>query len=336
MLLVFFVLVCFFAAAFTVLNGLRDAASAIAVTVRTRALTPTVAVLLAALFNLVGVLLSGTFALSLQDNLFSLHPDTGGLAILLAALVSALLWGLHQWWIGYPSSSTHALIGGIAGASLAAVIKGSPPLDGLGSTVLNLVVLPLLISPLIAFGLSYLLVFPIAWLSRYAQPNNIDQRFRRAQSVAASAVAFGHGLQDGSRIVALMLFALAALGASDPGASVWWLVLVVGVLMTAGTLIGGWRIGYTLAHRLVRVDPMRGLVAQSVSAAMLFAGGFGFQLPLATTQLTTAAVVGAGINQRFSVSNVPLGGKIALFWLLTPVACALLGGVFYLALSPLL
>lgn len=335
MTLVFFVLVCLLTAGFTVFNGLRDAPSTVAVAVRTRALTPTVAVILAAFFNLIGALFSGAFAASLGDQLFVLTPGTAGLAVLIAALLAALLWGLYQWRIGYPSSSTHALIGGIAGASVAAMIKGEQPPSGLVAAVTWLVIVPLVISPIIAFLLSYLMVFPLAWLSRYAQPNNINRRFRRVQGVAASAVAFGHGLQDGSRVVALMFFALAALGDNASDAVIWWVVLAAGILLTVGTLAGGWRIAYTLANRLVRVDPMRGLVAQSVSAIMLFVGGFGLHLPLATTQLTTAAVVGAGANQRFATSNVRLSGKISLFWLLTPVCCAMGGGIFYLALTPL-
>ncbi|WP_394940571.1 inorganic phosphate transporter [Psychromicrobium sp. YIM B11713] len=336
MALAFFILLCLFTATFAVFNGLRDASSTVAVAVRTRALTPTVAVLLAGVFNLIGALLSGGFAVSLQTQVFNFASGTTGLAILLAAVLAALFWGIYQWWIGYPSSSTHALISGIAGAAWVAGLKGASPSTGLGEAVVWLVLLPLLISPVFAFVFSYLVVFPVAWLSRYAQPNDINRRFRRIQGITASAVAFGHGLQDGSRTVALMLFALSAAGLSNSGAEVWWLTSAVGLLMMAGTLLGGWRISYTMAHRLVRVDPMRAVTAQSVSALMLFVAGFGFHLPLATTQLTTAAVLGAGANQRFAAGNIRLAGRIMLFWLLTPVSSAVFGGILYLALSPLL
>lgn len=332
----FLVLICLLAAAFSTLNGLRDAASTIAVAVRTRALTPTVAVVLAAFFNLLGALLSGGFALTLHNQLFVLRPGPEGLAIILAALVAALIWGIQQSWIGYPSSSTHALLGGIAGAAGAAMLKGSPGLSGLDTTLLFLVILPLLISPVIAFAVSYVLVFPIAWFYRHAQPSNINRRFRRAQAVAASSVAFGHGLQDGSRIVALLLFAFVAAGLGDLEGSIWWLTGGVGIFLTLGTLAGGWRIGYTLSDRLVKVDPMRGFVAQTVSATMLLIGSIGLHWPLATTQLTTASIIGAGVNQRFSVLNVRLVGKIVSAWFATPLICAVIAGVLYLALSPLL
>ena len=332
----FLVLICLLAAGFSALNGLRDVASTVAVAVRTRALTPTVAVVLAAFFNLLGATLSAGFALTLHEQLFVLRPGAEGLSMILAALIAALIWGIQQWWIGYPSSSTHALLGGIAGAASAAMIKGAPGLAGLDSTLIALVVLPLLISPVIAFAVSYLLVFPIAWFYRYAQPSNINRRFRRAQAVAAGSVAFGHGLQDGSRIVALLLFALAAAGFGDLDQLVWWLTAGVGVFLTLGTLAGGWRIGYTLSDRLVKVDPMRGFVAQTVSAVMLLIGSIGLHLPLATTQLTTASIIGAGMNQRFSVANARLVGKIGFAWFATPVVCAAIAGVLYLALSPLL
>ncbi|ABY24889.1 low-affinity inorganic phosphate transporter [Renibacterium salmoninarum ATCC 33209] len=333
---IFFALICLFAALFTMLNGVRDVASTIAVAVRTRALTPGIAVVLAGFFNLLGALLSGGLALALHDQLFVLRPGAEGLSIILAALIAALIWGIQQWWIGYPSSSTHALLGGIGGAAGAAMLKGAPGLAGLDSTLIWLVVLPLLVSPVIAFAASYLLVFPIAWFSRYAQPNNINRRFRRAQAVAAGSVAFGHGLQDGSRITTLLLFAVVAAGYGDLDGAIWWLACAVGIFLTLGTLAGGWRIGYTLSSRLVKVDPMRGFVAQSVSAVMLLIGSIGLHLPLATTQLTTASIIGAGVNQRFSVTNGRLAGKILLSWFATPVVSAVISGVLYLALSSLM
>lgn len=334
--IIFLVLICLLAAGFAMLNGIRDVASTVAVAVRTRALTPTIAVVLAAFFNLLGASLSAGFALALHEQLFVLRPGAEGLSMILAALIAALIWGIQQWWVGYPSSSTHALFGGIAGAAGAAMLKGAPGLAGLDSTLFALVLLPLLISPVIAFALSYLLVFPIAWFYRYAQPNNINRRFRRAQAVAASSVAFGHGLQDGSRIAALLLFALAAAGLGNLEHTIWWLTAGVGVFLTIGTLAGGWRIAYTLSDRLVKVDPMRGFVSQAVSAVMLLIGSIGLHLPLATTQLTTASIVGAGMNQRFPATNGRLAGKILLAWFVTPVVCAVMAGVLYLALSPLL
>ncbi|MCW1249208.1 inorganic phosphate transporter [Acaricomes phytoseiuli] len=340
MTIVFLSLVLLLAAGFTVLNGLRDAASTVAVAVRTRALTPTIAILLAAIFNFIGAALSTGFAASLRDQLFIMRPGVEGLAILLGAFCAALAWGLWQWRIGYPSSSTHALIGGIAGASGAAVLKGHPPLEGLMPMVLTLVVLPLLLSPVIAFVVAYLLVFPVAWLTRYAQHGSVQRKFRQAQAVTTSALALGHGLQDSARIVAVLAFALAAAelpsGTEDGSQLMAWLAIGVGLLLTAGTLLGGWRIAYTLSSKLIRVDPMRGMVSQAVSSVILLVGAIGMHLPLATTQLSTAGITGAGAHQGFARINLWLGGKIFGAWLLTPVACGLGAAVVYLAVSPLL
>ncbi|MGO4383638.1 anion permease [Specibacter sp. RAF43] len=323
------------AAIFAFLNGFRDASSAVALSVRTRALTPTIAVLLAGLFNFIGALLGVALAEALTHRLFTMPAGANGLILLLAALAGACLWGVYQWWRGYPSSSTHALIGGLVGASVGSALIGNPPLQGINSTLLTLVVLPLLLSPAIAFVLGFAAVYPTAWASRNTQPSLVNRRTRQLQSVAGAAVAFGHGLQDGQRTTAVVLFALVAAGAAGDGAVPGWVPVFTAVLLTAGTLCGGWRISYTLGQRLVRVDPLRGFVAQMVSAGLLFVGAIGLALPLSTTHTVTSAIAGAGQNQRFSVMNGRLMLRIVGMWVATPIACALLGAVFFLALSPL-
>ena len=327
------VLLC--AAIFAFLNGFRDASSAVALSVRTRALTPTIAVLLAGLFNFLGALLSVEIAEALRDRLFTVPSGNDGLILLLAALASACLWGVYQWWRGYPSSSTHALIGGLVGASLASAFIGRPPLQGIDSTLLALVVLPLLLSPVLAYVLSFAAVYPAVWTARNTAPHQVNRRTRQIQSVTSAAVAFGHGLQDGQRTTTVVLLALLAAGLSSGYEAPLWVTLFTAVMLTAGTLLGGWRISYTLGHRLVRVDPMRGFVAQMVSAVLLFVGAIGLNLPLSTTHTVTAATVGAGQNQQFSVTNGRLLMRVVGAWVATPIASALLGGVFLLALAPL-
>nr|WP_287929518.1 inorganic phosphate transporter [Arthrobacter sp.] len=323
------------AAAFAFLNGFRDVSSAVALSVRTRALTPTLAVLLAGLFNCLGALLSAFLVAAFASRLFTVPPGRTGLILLLAGLLGACLWGVHQWWRGYPSSSTHALISGLVGASLGAALLGRPPLQGINATLLTLVVLPLLVSPVIAFVLGFLAVYPTSWAFRNTAPGQVFRRTRQAQSVAGAAVAFGHGLQDGQRTTAVVLFALLAAGVGTAGATPAWVPVFTAVALTAGTLAGGWRISYTLGHRLVRVDPMRGFVAQIVAAALLFVGAIGLALPLSTTHTVTSAIAGAGRNQRFSVANGRVLGRIVWMWVATPFACAFLGALFFLALSPL-
>jgi len=323
------------AAIFAFLNGFRDASAAVALSVRTRALTPTIAVLLAGFFNLLGALLSVGLTAAFADRLFTVQPGSNGLILLLAALLGASLWGVYLWWRGYPASSTHALISALVGASLGSALIGRSPLEGIDAALLTLVLLPLLVSPVVAFILGFAAVYPTAWAARNTAPNQVNRRARQLQSVAGAAVAFGHGLQDGQRTTAVVLFALVAAGVAGVGEIPVWVPIFTAVLLTAGTLFGGWRISYTLAHRLVRVDPMRGTVAQMISAGLLFIGAIGLHLPLSTTHTVTAAIAGSGSNQRFADTNVWLALRVVGAWLATPVVCALLGAVFFLALSPL-
>ena len=329
-----FTAVVLLAAGFAFLNGFRDASTSVALAVRNRALTPSVGVLLAAFFNFVGALLSASLAVAASQSWINLPHGTDGLNILVAGLASACAWGLLMWRRGIPASSTHALVGGLAGAGLASLAIGGPGVAGVDQSLLFQVVLPLVLSPLVAYSGSFLLVYPATWVARYTQPNVVNQRFRRGQAVAAGAVAFGHGLQDGQRVSAVLLLALLAAGYSDGGIPAWVAALSA-VMMTAGTLLGGWRISHTIGYKITRIDPLRGSVAQTFSALMLFVGAIALHWPLSTTHTVTAGALGAGENQHFSVTNRKLVIRILWFWALTPLATCALAFVLALALSPI-
>jgi PiT family inorganic phosphate transporter len=332
----FLALVVVCAGAFAFLNGFRDASASVALAVRTRALTPTVAVLLAAMFNFIGAALSATFALAVSRTWVVLPEGENGLTILLAGLLSAVVWGIYTWWRGIPSSSTHALVGGLAGAGVASIALGGNPVAGVDNSLLFQVVLPLALSPMIAFLGAYLLVWPAAWAARYTPPNVVNSRSRRAQAVAAGAVAFGHGLQDGQRTSAVLVLALVAAGLFDDGGSLpLWVALLTAAMLTAGTLAGGWRISYTIGYRLTRMDPLRGLVAQLCSSMVLLVGAIGLHWPISTTHTVTAAVLGAGANQSFPDINRRWVLRILAFWVLTPAVTAAMAFVVGLSLSPL-
>jgi PiT family inorganic phosphate transporter len=331
----FFAVVVAATAGFTFLNGFRDASASVALAVRTRALTPTVAILLAALFNFAGAALSAALALEVSRSWVSLPQGNNGLTILIAGLVSAVLWGIYTWWRGLPSSSTHALVGGLAGAGLASVLVGGNAVIGVDNSLLFHVVLPLVLSPVIAFVGAYLLVWPATWAARYTPPSVVNSRSRRTQAIAAGAVAFGHGLQDGQRTSAVLLLALLASGLSDGGAMPAWVALLTAAMLTVGTLAGGWRISYTIGYKLTRIDPLRGFVAQLSSSVILLLGAIGLHWPVSTTHTVTAAVLGAGSNQGFPVTNRRLVLRILAFWVLTPVVTAAAAFVLELSLSPL-
>ena len=329
------VLVVALAAGFAFLNGFRDVSNAVALSTRTRALTPSIAVLLAAVFNFVGAMLSGTFVLAFTQSWITLPDGTSGLTMLASALAASILWGVYAWWRGIPLSSTNSLVGGLIGAGSASILVGGNSIGGVDGIVVTQVVLPLVLSPLIAFGAAYLLVWPVTWAARYTQPNVVNRRFRRAQAVSSAAVAFGQGLQDGQRTAAVILLAIVAAGFSGGDDVPLWILLLTAVMLTAGTLLGGWRISHTLGHKLIRVDPLRGFVAQTLTSVMLFIGAIGFQLPLSTTHTLTASVLGGGVNQRFHTVNRRLVRRILLFWVATPLVTAIAAFILELALSPL-
>lgn len=329
----FFALVVIFAGVFAFLNGFRDASTSVALAVRTRALTPTVAVLLAALFNFLGAALSATLALEVSRTWIQLPAGQNGLTILLAGLASAVLWGVYNWWRGIPSSSTHALVGGLAGAGVASVAVGGNSVGGVDTSLLFQVVLPLLLSPAIAFVGAYLLVWPASWAARYTPPNVVNGRSRRAQAVAAGAIAFAHGLQDGQRTGAVLILALLASGLSGGGSVPIWVALLTASMLTAGTLAGGWRISYTIGYRFVRLDPLRGFVAQLCSSVLLLVGAVGLHWPISTTHTVTTAALGAGTNQRFAATNRRVVIRVLTFWVLTPIVTAAAAFVLELALS---
>lgn len=324
------------AGGFAFINGFHDVSNSVATSVRTRALTPTVAVLLAALFNLVGALMSVSLAALFTGDRIMLPSGRTGLGILVAGLLAACSWGLLTWYRGKPSSSTHALLGGLAGAGVASAFLTDQSIAWSGNVFLLQIGLPLLLSPMIAFALSYLAVFPATWFLRNHSPRKVNNGNRMAQSVLTGAFALGHGLQDGQRTMAVIVLAMVGAGVYAGSEIPAWVQVFAAVLLAAGSLLGGWRITHTLSHRLVRIDPLHGMAAQGVSALMLFVGAIGFHMPLSSTHTMTSAIVGAGTNHRYATAHRRVVRAVLLVWITTAPATALLGATLYLAISPLL
>lgn len=323
--------------AFGFLNGFRDASNSVAAAVRTRALTPSIAVVLAACFTVVGTLLSTTFGSSLIAAVeFNVPEGSPGLAILLTAVLAAGGWGLFCWYRAVPMSSTQAVISGFAGASGASALLGGDGVHGVTRMLVGGVAVPLLLTPVIAFALSYLVVIPLTWRLRHASSSDVNSVGRAGQSITAGAVALGHGLQDGQRTAAMLTLALVAGHSSAPEGIPFWAQAVAAGCLGAGVLCGGWRITHTIAYRLVPIDPLRGMGAQTVSAAMLFVGAIALHMPLSTSQAVTSSIVGAGANQRFESVVWRRVAGVALYWVATPVACIAAAGVLFLAVHPLL
>lgn len=322
--------------AYAVLNGFRDASTAVAAAVRTRALRPGVAVLVAALFAFLGTLATSGLSVFLVGRLNLNLPDgVNGLKLLICGLLAGGGWALLCWWRGLPISSTQALISAIVGASGATAFVGEVSLRAAWSLLLSAVLIPMIITPFIAFAASYLMVIPATWLMRHDTASDVNARSRIGQSIAACAVALGLGLQDGQRTGAMIALVLITGHVMDPGPLTWAIQLSAGAALGLGVLLGGWRITYTVSRRLVNFDPLRGMVAQGVAAMMLYVGSLALHLPLSTTQAVTSAIVGAGSNQAFESVFWRNVSKVALHWILTPAICIVAGAILALASHPL-
>ena len=324
------VVVIALALGFDYTNGFHDAANAIATSVSTRALTPRVALTMAAIMNFVGALLGTAVAETIATSIVDLKDASGhqALVVIVAALVGAIGWNLITWWFGLPSSSTHALIGGLVGAGLAA------SLGVYWSSVYEKVVLPMVISPLVGFGLAFAIMLGVLWLLRNKAPAKTMRRFRLAQTVSASAMALGHGLQDAQKTMGVIYLALLTVGWADKDAGIpLWVKVCAAAAISAGTYSGGWRIMRTLGRKIIEVDPARGFVAESVSATVLYFNAYVLHAPVSTTHTVTSAIMGVGATKRASAVRWGVAKNIAVAWVLTIPAAAIVAALVYLVLN---
>jgi PiT family inorganic phosphate transporter len=324
------VVVVAFALGFDYTNGFHDAANAIATSVSTRALTPRTALLMAAVFNLVGAMLGTAVAHTIGSGIIDIgDARTGhtGLVVVLSAVIGAICWNLITWWFGLPSSSSHALIGALTGVGLAAGINVH------WDVILSKVVIPMIISPLVGFTLAFLAMVGLLWLFKNANPHKVTRRFRIAQTASAAAMSLGHGLQDAQKTMGVIVLALVAGGLHDGDTIPLWVKLSAASAISLGTYSGGWRIMRTLGRRVIELDPARGFVAETVAASVLYTTAFAFQAPVSTTHTITSAIMGVGATKRLSAVRWGVAGNIAIAWVLTIPAAALVAGIAYFTLS---
>jgi len=313
------------ALAFDYTNGFHDAANAIATSVSTRALTPRIALILAAVMNFVGALLGQKVAHTVADTLSIAGDDAEhALTIVLAALLGAIAWNLITWYFGLPSSSSHALIGGLVGAALAAgaTVKWSGVLDK--------VVIPMVLSPIVGFCLAFLVMLSIMWIFKSRPAAKVNRSFRGMQTISASALALGHGLQDAQKTMGVIFLALVASGHADANDPLpLWVIICAASAISLGTYSGGWRIMRTLGRKIIHLDPARGFSAESVGAAVLYSTAYIWQAPISTTHTITSAIMGAGATKRFSAVRWGVAGNIVTAWVLTFPAAGLAAATAY-------
>ncbi|GAA2242618.1 low-affinity phosphate transporter PitH [Rarobacter faecitabidus] len=327
------IIVVLLALAFDFTNGFHDAANAIATSIGTRALTPRAALIMAAICNLLGAMLGTHVAETIAHSIVNIdgQPIHSSLILVLAALVGAIGWNLITWWFGLPSSSTHALIGGLTGVGLAA---GVPVF---WKAITDKVVIPMFVSPIVGFTLAFLVMVGVLWLVRKARPNPTNRRFRIAQTASAAAMALGHGLQDAQKTMGIIMLALVAGGYYGKGDAIpFWVKISAALAISAGTYSGGWRIMRTLGRRIIELDPARGFVAESVSAIVLYVNAYALHAPISTTHTITSAIMGVGATKRLSAVRWGVAKNIVVAWVLTIPAAAIVGAVSYWILHGIL
>lgn len=312
------------ALAFDFMNGFHDAANSIATVVSTGVLKPAQAVLFAAFFNVIAIFI---FHLSVAATVGKgiVHPGIVDTHVVFGALVGAVTWNVLTWYYGIPSSSSHALIGGISGAVIAKA--GTSALIGAG--ILKTVIF-IFVSPLLGFLLGSLMMVAVAWIFRGFRPSRVDKWFRRLQLVSAGAYSLGHGGNDAQKTIGIIWMLLVATGfaaAEDKSPPTWTIVscyLAIGL----GTMFGGWRIVKTMGQRITKLKPVGGFCAETGGAMTLFlATALG--IPVSTTHTITGAIVGVGSSQRASAVRWGVAGNIVWAWVLTIPASAFVAGVAY-------
>ncbi|HEY0889413.1 MAG TPA: inorganic phosphate transporter [Nocardioides sp.] len=304
-------------------NGFHDAANAIATSVSTRALTPRVALFLAAVMNFVGAFLGQKVAHTVSD---TISPPDGshGLTIVMAGLLGAIAWNLITWYFGLPSSSSHALIGGLVGSALAAGVGVS------WDTVVEKVVIPMFVSPFVAFGLGFAVMLAIMWIFRRSSQHKAMRGFRVAQTISAAAMALGHGLQDAQKTMGVIFLALLTGGyVAESEGLPFWVIFAAAAAISLGTWSGGWRIMRTLGRRIIHLDPARGFAAESVAASVLYTTAYVVEAPISTTHTITSAVMGVGATKRFSAVRWGVAKSILMAWVLTFPAAGSVAALTY-------
>ena len=319
---VLLVVVVAVALGFDFTNGFHDTANAVATSVSTRALTPRLAVLIASGANLAGAFVTTAVAKTVGKDIVA--SDLITTKSVLAALLGAIAWNLLTWWLGLPSSSSHALIGGLVGAALAQSGENGVLWHGLAHKI----VIPALVAPLIAFGAAFLLLVVIYWLFQRLTRGVANRGFRLGQLASGTFMAFTHGANDAQKTMGVIALALFANGNLKEFDIPTWVKLAAGLSIAAGTYVGGWRIMRTLGQRLYKMEPESGFAAQVSAGATIWAATH-YGYPLSTTHVISGGVLGAGATQRLSAVRWGVAGNIVFAWVLTIPAAAAVAAAFY-------
>jgi inorganic phosphate transporter, PiT family len=316
------VVVVAFALGFDFTNGFHDTANAVATSVSTRAVSPRLAVLIAAIANLAGAFVTTAVAKTVGKGI--IDTSLANEKTILAALIGAITWNLITWWLGLPSSSSHALIGGLVGAAIANSGLQGVQWHGL----VHSVAIPAVAAPLIAFAGAFLLLLLIYWVLVRVTPGFANRTFRLGQLASGTWVAFTHGANDAQKTMGVIALALFESGHISHFYIPTWVIVSAGLAIALGTYVGGWRIMRTLGQRVISMEPASGFAAQTTAGVTIYvATRLGY--PLSTTHVISGSVLGAGATRRLSAVRWGVAGNIVFAWLLTIPAAGLVAAALY-------
>jgi inorganic phosphate transporter, PiT family len=304
-------------------NGFHDTATVIATSISTRAMSPRIAVAYTAILNFAGAFISLAVATTVAEEVIQAGAVTP--TVVFAGLIGAITWNLITWFYGLPSSSSHALLGGVIGSTIAAVGTGAVLFDG----VVDKVLVPALVAPIAAFVVGAITIIATYRVVAGQRPGPVTRAFRFGQAISGGLLAVAHGTNDAQKTMGVIVLALVADGTRSEGAGVpFWVVISAAAAIALGTYAGGWRIIRTMGMRIIKLDAAQGFCAQVAGAAVILGSSFaGF--PLSTTQVISGGVVGAGAGRRLSAERWGMASNIAVAWLLTLPAAAAIGAATY-------
>ncbi|HET7645499.1 MAG TPA: inorganic phosphate transporter [Candidatus Limnocylindria bacterium] len=314
--------------AFDYINGFHDTANAIATSVSTRALAPGWAIAMSAVANFAGALTGTAVAHTVGAGLVDTRVESQ--AVIAAALIGAIAWNLLTWRLGIPSSSSHALIGGLLGAALISAGFGAWQMDG----IVNKVLVPLVGSPIVGFAGGLLLMALMFNVFRRAHPARLNGVFRRLQVLSAAYMAFSHGSNDAQKTMGIMTLALVTAGVIPTFDVPLWVILVAASAISLGTAAGGWRIIKTMGTKVVKLDPVHGFAAETTAATVIF-GASHFGMPVSTTHVISSAIMGVGSSDRLKTVRWGVARSIVVAWILTLPASGLAAALAYVVVKPL-
>ena len=327
------ILTIIFALLFDYINGFHDTANSIATVVSTRVMTPRAAIVMAASLNFLGALVAHNVSKTISHGL--VNPEGAPQTVVLAAIMAAIIWNVITWKFGIPSSSSHALIGGLVGAAI--VHKGISVVHWSG--VLDKVVLPLFLSPMSGFHIGWVVMHIIYRVFGDAHPGKVGHTFRHLQRVSAAFMAYSHGMNDAQKSMGIIMLALVAGGITHPSqldkGPYIWVMIACATAMALGTSAGGWRIIKTMGHKIIRLEPVHGFAAETAAATVItIASRLG--MPVSTTHVIAGSIFGVGSSKRASAVRWGVAYEMIVAWFLTLPAAASLSALVYWLLEHIL